>query len=79
MLTYEKLEKKLNKSAKIVIVTTVLLPSLAVETLVNYHELEEKADYLLNAYDKNLCLKTFDKIKLLDVIVISNDDINKIK
>jgi hypothetical protein len=68
-------EKKLNKPNKKMIVTAVQLPSKEIETIINYNGLEEKAEYLLNAYDDNLCLKSFNKIKILDLIVISEADI----
>jgi hypothetical protein len=76
MLTRKKLEDKLNKKDKICIITTCLLPTKAVEVLTNYQELEGKKEYLLNAYDENLCLKTMKDIKLLDCIVICESDIN---
>lgn len=68
-------ESKLKKSNKKMIVTAVQLPSKEIETIINYNGLEEKAEYLLNAYDDNLCLKSFNKIKILDLIVISEADI----
>lgn len=75
MLNREKLEKKLNKENKVCIITTCKLPSGSVEVLINYQKLEEKKDYLLNAYDDNLKLKTMQDIKLLDLIVISESDL----
>jgi hypothetical protein len=75
MLTRKKLEEKLDKSNKVCIVTVCVLPGGAVETLVNYQNLHEKRNYLLNAYDDNLTLKTMPEIKLLDCIVISESDI----
>ena len=78
MLKRESLEKKLNKKNKICIVTTCLLPTKAVEVLINYQELEGKKEYLLNAYDENLCLKVNKDIKLLDCIVIANEDLDKL-
>lgn len=75
MLTREKLEKKLNKENKVCIVTTCKLPSGAVEVLINYQELEAKKEYLLNAYNESLELKTMKEIKLLDCIVISKEDL----
>lgn len=68
-------ESKLKKPNKKMIVTAVQLPSKEIETIINYNGLEEKAEYLLNAYDDNLCLKSFNKIKILDLIVISEADI----
>ena len=78
MLTRKKLEAKLNKPDKICMTTVCLLPTGAVETLTNYQELEGKKDYLLNAYDENLRLKTMQDIILLDCIVISKEDLNNV-
>jgi len=75
MLTRKSLEEKLNKENKVCIVTTCLLPTKAVEVLVNYQCLEEKKEYLLNAYDENLCLKNMKAIKILDCIVICGSDL----
>lgn len=75
MLTRKKLEDKLNKVDKICIVTVGLLPGGAVEVITNYQNLEVKRDYLLNAYDEELKLKTMQEIKLLDCIVISKNDL----
>jgi hypothetical protein len=74
-MTRGSFEYKLNKSNKKVIITAVQLPSKEIETIVNYTGLEEKAKYLLNAYDENVCLKSFNKVRIVDLIVISKDDI----
>lgn len=74
-MTHHNLEQKLNKENKICIVTCCKLPSGAIETLVNYQDLESKKNYLLNAYDNNLRLKTMQDIVLLDCIVIAKKDI----
>lgn len=68
-------EQKLKKPNKKVIITAVQLPSKEIETIVNYTGLEEKSEYLLNAYDENVCLKSFNKIRIVDIIVVSQDDI----
>jgi hypothetical protein len=52
------------------IVTVVLLPTGAREVITNYEKLQEKIDYLLNAYDDNLQLKACSDIKLLDFIIM---------
>lgn len=74
MLTREKLENKLNKQNKICIVTVCKLPGGAVETLVNYQNLEEKKNYILNTYDEDCRLIYMKEIRLLDLIVISEND-----
>lgn len=77
MLTRSNFENKLNKKDKICIIITVQLPKgiEAIETITNYNALEEKAKYLLNAYDNELSLKTKKEIKILDLIVICKDDL----
>lgn len=75
LLTREKLENKLSKPNKVCIITVCKLPGGAVETLVNYQNLQTKVDYLLSAYDEELKLKTMSEIKLLDCIVISEAEI----
>jgi hypothetical protein len=79
MLTRKKLEQKLNKEDKICMTTVCLLPSGAIETLVNYQDLEAKKKYLLSAYDEKLRLKTMQDIILLDCIVISKNDVDMMK
>lgn len=74
-MTRKSYESKLKKSNKKVIITAVQLPSKEIETIVNYTGLEEKTEYLLNAYDENVCLKSFNKIRIVDLIVVSEDDI----
>lgn len=78
MLLRDNLMKKLDKSNKRVIVTVVLLPSKVPEVIVNYEGLEEKAEYIKNAYDENLRLKTNQDIVLIDIIVICEEDIKKL-
>jgi hypothetical protein len=79
MFTRKKLEQKLNKEYKICITTVRLLPSGAIETIVNYQNLEDKKKYLLSAYDEKLRLKTMQDIILLDCIVISRYDVDMMK
>ena len=74
MITRKNLEKKLNQLNKECIITVCTLPSGGLETIVNYMCLDEKRDYLLNAYDEQLKLKTMPDIKLIDCIVISTFD-----
>jgi hypothetical protein len=71
MLTLEKLKKKIDcyEEPKL-IVTVVKLPTGALEVITNYQELKAKLDYILNAYDDNLCLKTCPQIKLMDCIIL---------
>jgi hypothetical protein len=51
------------------LVTVVRLPSGALETIVNYQNLPEKIQYLINAYDDDLKLKTCPEIQLIDFIL----------
>jgi hypothetical protein len=67
----EKWEKvsNLGHGARL-IVTVVTLPSGALEVITNYQKLDEKMEYLINAYDDNLVLKSCPQIKLLDCIIL---------
>jgi hypothetical protein len=71
MFDLEKLKKKIDccKNPE-VIITVVKLPTGALEVITNYQELQGKIDYILNAYDDNLCLKTCPQIKLMDCIIL---------
>ena len=71
MFDLEKLKKKIDycKNPE-VIITVVKLPTGALEVITNYQELQGKIDYILKAYDDNLCLKTCPQIKLLDCIIL---------
>ena len=69
MLTRKKFEEKLQKQNMKLIITVVKLHTGALETLINSSELESKKEYLLNAYDNELKLKTFREIELIDIIV----------
>jgi hypothetical protein len=60
---------KINKEDVRLIITVVLLPSGAYEVITNYEKLQYKIDYLMNAYDEDLRLKTFKDIKLIDCII----------
>ena len=75
MLTMKKLEEMAVKDHKICMTTACVLPSGAVEIITNYDRLDEKFEYLINAYDDNLRLKTMKDIKLLDCMVICKSDL----
>lgn len=75
MLTREKIIKKvenLDKELKplSIVVTVVRLPSGALETIVNNQCLDSKIQYIPNAYDENLRLKTCNDIQLMDCIIL---------
>lgn len=52
------------------IVTAVKLPTGAIEIATNKEFIAEKIDYILEAYDEDMCLKTNKVIKMLDVMVV---------
>jgi hypothetical protein len=52
------------------LVTVVKLPNGAYETIVNYQSLGEKLDYLINAYDEDMKLKTCNAVELVDCIIL---------
>lgn len=52
------------------IVTAVKLPTGAIELAVNNTNIAEKIDYILNAYDDNMCLKTNPAIQMVQLMVV---------
>lgn len=52
------------------IVTAVKLPSGAIELAVNNTNIAEKIDYILEAYDDDMHLKTNDSIVMQNVMVV---------
>lgn len=76
MLTREQLEKMAKKPNKICMSTVCTLPSGSLETITNYHELDEKFEYLLNAYGSDLKLKTKKEIRLLACLLVCEEDLN---
>ena len=52
------------------IVTAVKLPTGAIEIAVNNKEIASKIDYILDAYDENMCLKTNTSIVMQNVMVV---------
>ena len=52
------------------IVTAVQLPTGAIEIATNTECIAEKIDYILNAYDEDMCLKTNTEIKMLDAMIV---------
>lgn len=52
------------------LVTAVQLPTGAVELAVNNENIKEKIEYILEAYDDNMCLKTNANIVMLNIMVV---------
>lgn len=52
------------------IVTAVALPTGAIELAVNTEHIVEKIDYILEAYDEDMLLKTNPKIQMRNVMVV---------
>lgn len=52
------------------IVTAVKLPTGAIEIAVNSKEIASKIDYILDAYDENMCLKTNTSIMMQNIMVV---------
>ncbi len=52
------------------LVTAVKLPSGAVELAVNTEGIEEKIDYILEAYDADMRLKTNTEIVMQNIMVV---------
>ena len=52
------------------IVTAVKLPTGAIEIVVNDKEIASKIDYILDAYDDNMCLKTNTSIVMQNIMIV---------
>lgn len=52
------------------IVTAVKLPNGAIELAVNNSAIKEKIDYILEAYDENMRLKTNPDIEMQQLMVV---------
>ena len=52
------------------IVTAVKLPTGAIELAVNTDKIPEKIDYILEAYDENMCLKTNTDVVMQNLMVV---------
>ena len=52
------------------IVTAVKLPTGAIEIAVNDKEIASKIDYILDAYDGDMCLKTNREICMQNIMIV---------
>lgn len=52
------------------LVTAVKLPTGAIELAVNNSNIPEKIDYILEAYDENMCLKSNPEIVMKQLMVV---------
>lgn len=52
------------------IITAVKLPTGAIELAVNTDNIESKIDYILDAYDEDMCLKTNKDISMQNIMIV---------
>ena len=52
------------------IVTAVKLPTGAIEIAVNDKKIASKIDYILDAYDGDMCLKTNREIRMQNIMIV---------
>jgi hypothetical protein len=52
------------------LVTAVRLPTGAIELAVNNQNIADKIDYILEAYDDNMLLKTNTNIKMENILIV---------
>lgn len=52
------------------IITAVKLPTGAIEIAVNNTSIIQKLEYILEAYDENMCLKTSPDIVMQNVMIV---------
>jgi hypothetical protein len=53
-----------------VLVVAVRLPSGAIETITNYHDLPRKILYYTESYDDNFCLKANSGIQIIGYMMV---------
>lgn len=51
-------------------VTAVQLPTGAIELAINTENIEAKIDYILDAYDGDMCLKTNRDIRMQQLMIV---------
>lgn len=51
-------------------IVAVKLPTGAIELSINTENIIEKIDYILNAYDDNMILKTNEQISVVQLMVV---------
>ena len=64
------IKEKLSEFTPTYIVTAVKLPNGAIELAVNTSEIEAKIDYILEAYDEDMRLKTNTEISMQNLMVV---------
>ena len=64
------IKEKLSEFTPTYIVTAVKLPNGAIELAVNTSEIEAKIDYILEAYDEDMHLKTNTEISMQNLMVV---------
>lgn len=52
------------------IVTAVKLPTGAIELAVNNTNIEQKIDYILEAYDDDMKLKTNSEVQMINLMIV---------
>lgn len=52
------------------LITAVKLPTGAIELAINTENIPAKIDYILEAYDENMCLKTNPAIQMSNLMVV---------
>lgn len=52
------------------LVTAVKLPTGAIEIAINTENISEKIDYILEAYDSDMCLKTNRDIVMKNIMIV---------
>lgn len=52
------------------IITAVKLPTGAIELATNDKFIKEKIEYILEAYDEEMCLKTNNDIRMVNIMIV---------
>lgn len=70
MTKKEEFIKKWESSVNNLLITVLKMPFGSFETIINSQNLDEKVNYILNAYDNDLRLKTYEDIQIIDYIIV---------
>lgn len=64
------LKESENPENRVVLVTAVMLPTGAVETITNSHHLPEKIQHLRDAYDDEFQLKSNPQVRIVGYMLV---------
>lgn len=64
------LKESENPKNRVVLVTAVMLPTGAIETITNTHRLPEKIQYICDAYDDYFRLRSNPQVRIVGYMLV---------